>query len=144
MVGVSLGALFGPIITALDGRIDYLALIYGGGNLGEIVRANTIFHPVLTEIVIVISRVVYAPFEPLDYASRISPTPLLMINGTGDQWVPASCARAFYDRVGEPKTILWHDRGHIRSFHTDEIMKLTDECLAWLDAQIHPNESETH
>lgn len=142
MVGVSLGALFGPIVTAVDGRIDYLALIYGGGNLGEIVRANSIFHPIPTEIVVVISRVLYAPFEPLKYAPRISPTPLLMINGAGDQWVPESCARAFYKKVGEPKTILWHDRGHIRSFHTEEIMRLTDECLGWLDERLNHESRE--
>ncbi len=136
MVGVSLGALFGPIMAGVDGRIDYLALIYGGGNLGEIVRANAGVHWFLAEIVAGISNLVYAPFEPLRYADRISPRPLLMIHGTGDEWVPARCASEFFDKAGEPKKIIWHDRGHIRSFHADEIARLVGEVLEWLDEEI--------
>ncbi|MCK4548123.1 MAG: prolyl oligopeptidase family serine peptidase [Candidatus Eisenbacteria sp.] len=135
MVGVSLGALFGPILMAVDDRLDYLVLIYGGGNLAEVVRANSPVNPVLTEIMAGISSVFYAPFEPLRYAGRISPRPLLMIHGTGDNWVPARCAREFYDKVGDPKEIIWHDRGHIRSYDTEEIERLGDECLAWLVRQ---------
>ncbi len=135
MVGVSLGALFGPILAGVDGRIDYLTLIYGGGNLREVVRANAGVHPILAEAAAQISAVVYAPFEPLRYADRISPRPLLMIHGTGDEWVPARCAQEFYDKAGEPKEIIWHDRGHIRSFHADEIARLVDECLTWIDQQ---------
>jgi|GEM_PF-2476127 len=137
MVGVSLGALFGPILAAVDGRIDYLALIYGGGDLPKVVRANSPFHPVLTEIMVGITRVVYAPFEPLKYAARISPTPLFMVHGTSDQWVPGDCAREFYAEAGEPKTLIWHEHGHIRAFHADEIMKLVQRCLGWLDGELN-------
>jgi len=100
-----------------------------------VVRANSTLNPVLTEIAVAVTRVVYAPFEPLSYADRISPTPLLMVHGTSDDWVPRACAEAFYEKAGPPKTILWHERGHIRSFHTEEIATLVDECLGWLDEE---------
>lgn len=135
MVGVSLGALFAPILVTVDGRIDYLALVYGGGNVGEVVRANAKTHPILTELLVVLTRLVYAPFEPLRYAPRISPVPLFMVHGTGDDWIPARCAREFYENAGEPKRILWHEHGHVRSFDRVEIARLAGECLAWLDEE---------
>jgi fermentation-respiration switch protein FrsA (DUF1100 family) len=135
IVGVSLGALFGPILMGVDDRPDYLALIYGGGNLAEVVRANSPVNRILTEIMVGISSVVYAPFEPLRYVESIAPRPLLMIHGTGDDWVPARCAQEFYDRAGDPKKIVWHDTGHIRAFKTELIETLVQDTLAWLDEE---------
>jgi len=140
IVGVSLGALFAPILASVDGRVDAVALIYGGGNLGEVVRANSPVPRVPTEILVAVSALLYAPFEPLKYAGGIPPRPLLMIHGTGDRWVPAKCAEEFYDRVDGPKEILWHDAGHIRSFKTEEIARLVEECLDWMGRVIPPRD----
>jgi fermentation-respiration switch protein FrsA (DUF1100 family) len=57
-----------------------------------------------------------ADVDPLTYASRIAPRPLLMINGSEDRVIPALAAQRLYDAAGEPKQIDWFPgEGHIPS-----------------------------
>ena len=50
---------------------------------------------------------------PANYVGRISPRPLLMINGTHDaDLVKDTSVLPIFELAGEPKTIHWEDRGH--------------------------------
>ena len=50
---------------------------------------------------------------PANYVGRISPRPLLMINGTHDaDFVKDTSVLPIFEFAGEPKTIRWEDRGH--------------------------------
>ncbi len=50
---------------------------------------------------------------PANYIGRISPRPLLMINGENDaDYVPDTAVRPLQDLLQEPKRIIWTDAGH--------------------------------
>lgn len=50
---------------------------------------------------------------PANFIGRISPRPVLMINGENDaDYLPATAVRPLQKLVGEPRTIRWTDAGH--------------------------------
>ena len=50
---------------------------------------------------------------PANYVGRISPRPLLMINGTEDTFFPRDSTVLPLQRLaGEPSDFLWFERGH--------------------------------
>jgi dienelactone hydrolase len=50
---------------------------------------------------------------PANYIGRISPRPLLMINGENDaDYLPDTAVRPLQDLLQEPKRIIWTDAGH--------------------------------
>ena len=44
--------------------------------------------------------------SPIDYVSRISPRPLLLVYGSQDEVVAVSHARELYAQAGEPKQLI--------------------------------------
>lgn len=51
--------------------------------------------------------------RPIDYVSRISPRPLLLVHGSQDEMVPVSHARELYAQAGEPRQLVIIDgAGH--------------------------------
>ena len=81
----------------------------------------------------VVSLVV-SPLEPLKYVGRISPRPLFVLSGSGDDRMPLDASRLLHEAAGEPKTIRWIDTGHVhirdREFHA----KVKGELVEWLVA----------
>jgi pimeloyl-ACP methyl ester carboxylesterase len=71
------------------------------------------------------------PMPPAEAASRISPTPVLIIHGDQDIYFPADHGQQLYDAAKEPKE-LWLIRGfgHAER-HTDDA--LVDRIVAWAD-----------
>jgi dienelactone hydrolase len=115
LVGFSFGALFVPCLAAHDRRYAAAAMVDGGGDVGAIVAAN--LRPWEGETT---SRaagwaagLLLRPLEPLRYADRISPTPLLMINGSRDARVPRASVEKLFAAAREPKRLLWLDAGHV-------------------------------
>jgi dienelactone hydrolase len=80
--------------------------------------------------------------EPIRYAERLPPRPLLMLNGEADPAVPATCARetarvfaASYARRGVPERfrfVLYPDRGH------DLGADSAQEVIAWWERWLQP------
>jgi hypothetical protein len=58
-------------------------------------------------------------YEPCDYVSRISPTPLLMVIAANDHLAMADEAFAAYHRALEPKRILVLSGGHFDAYVED-------------------------
>lgn len=58
-------------------------------------------------------------YEPGDYITRISPTPLLMVIAANDHLAVADEAFAAYNRALEPKRILVLDGGHFDAYVND-------------------------
>jgi len=70
--------------------------------------------------------------SPLNWVGKISPRPLLIIHGTGDEVVEPSSAWALYERAGEPKDILIIEgAGHRLRLEERAI----DGALNWLKAR---------
>ena len=115
MMGYSFGAPFVPVILAHDRRPAIAVMVYGGGDLTSMIRHNVARYesPVVAEIVGRVAGALLRPLEPLDHVGRISPIPLLMINGTEDEQIPRENTLLLYDRALPPRKLVWIDSRHV-------------------------------
>lgn len=122
LIGFSLGALEGTILAGVDNRVKAVALVSGGGNLGEILEDQAKdnqslgghYAALLAGTTAGELEEQLAPVEPLTFAPHIAPHPLLMEHGRQDVVIPPANAQALYDAAGQPKQIVWFpDAGHI-------------------------------
>jgi dienelactone hydrolase len=94
LIGISRGAIVATIAGGADRRLAEVALLYGGhfdaGERGHLPAAC-----------------------PANYIGRISPRPLLMINGTRDTiMIKEPSVEPLQRLAKEPRTILWSETGH--------------------------------
>lgn len=115
IVGYSFGAPLVPVIVAHDRRAAAAAIVYGGGDLQSLIRHNVRRYegPVMSECVAQLGGLLLRPIEPLRYIHDVSPTPLIMINGTQDEQIPRHNAELLYAAAREPKTHLWIESKHV-------------------------------
>lgn len=102
LLGYSMGAMMGAILSGVDDRIKASVLCVGG----DVVRGRLASLPEglrdQAEFV-----------APSNYVGHISPRLLFMINGRQDTTVREEAAKALHDAAKEPKEILWADAGHM-------------------------------
>jgi fermentation-respiration switch protein FrsA (DUF1100 family) len=67
--------------------------------------------------------------RPIDYIARISPRPLLLVHGTGDEVVDLSHARRLYAEAGEPKRLAVIEGAGHRLRHSQEAMAVVIDWL---------------
>ena len=109
LIGRSRGAVVGTIAAGVEVRLSPIVLFYGG-------------HFDLLE------REHKGPACPANYIGRISPRPLLMINGTRDaDFIKETSVDPMYNLAKQPKKIIWVEGGH--GVMTD---KAQSEMLDWL------------
>lgn len=115
LVGVSYGAITGTTAAALDARIRAAVLIYGGGNLWRLLQAREIGELSRTRRLLYSAVAWYfcSVFDPVRYAPRIAPRPVLLQNGRADSVIPVSAARALQEAARPPKRILWYEGDHL-------------------------------
>jgi len=115
MLGYSFGAPFVPVTVANDRRWAAAAMVQGGGNLRRLIAHNVARHEggAAGTVAGALGAMLLRPMEPLDNIGRVAPIPLVMINGTRDELVPASCAQELHAAAGEPKRIVWLDAAHV-------------------------------
>jgi dienelactone hydrolase len=94
LMGASRGAVAGMIAAAAEERLAAFVSIVGGHFDG-------------------LERGHLPAACPANYVGRISPRPVLMINGTHDaDFNKDTSVQPIFDLVQEPKTIRWQDQGH--------------------------------
>jgi len=94
LLGFSRGAVAGIVAAAAEPRLTAFISI-SGGHFDALERGHL---PAAC---------------PANYVGRISPRPLLMINGTHDaDFDKATSVQPIFDLAKEPKIIRWEDRGH--------------------------------
>jgi len=94
VIGVSRGAIVAAIAGASDRRLGAVAMLYGG-HFDALERAHL---PAAC---------------PANYIGRISPRPLLMINGTRDtDMIKETSVEPLQRLAKQPKLILWAETGH--------------------------------
>lgn len=121
LVGYSFGAEFVPVIAATDRRIQAAIMVYGGGDLHSLIQHNVhrFKGPVLSEFVGLLGGCMLRPLEPMRYVDKISPIPLVMINGTNDEQVPFENTKIFYNAAREPKKLVWLNSHHVTVSNVD-------------------------
>ncbi len=116
ILGYSFGAPFVPVIVANDRRAAVAAMVYGGGELHSMIRHNVARFkgPVLSEFVGFLGGgLLLRPMEPMRFADKISPIPLVMINGKNDEQIPRYNTELFFNAAREPKNIVWLESKHV-------------------------------
>lgn len=132
LIGGSFGAFFSPAAAAIDRRIAAVGLVFGGGDVQAIANANVKAPGPLRRLAAWFLAVLVSPVEPLKYIDRISPRPLLMLNGTDDSQIPEYCSRLLYEKAKDPKTIRWIPVGHVNVRETEFAPLLGRELATWL------------
>jgi dienelactone hydrolase len=107
LFGISRGAEAGTVVAGADRRLTPVVLFYGGH-----------YDALETE---------HLPAAcPANYIGRISPRPLLMINGEADSdFDKVTAVDPLYARARQPKEIIWTEAGHM-GFTDKEISKMTE------------------
>lgn len=115
LLGYSFGAPFVPCITAHDKRAAVAAIVFGGGDLRGLIRHNVRRYrdPLTSDFVSLLASALLWPLEPLRYADKISPMPLLMINGSEDEQVPPRYAVELFSKARQPKEMVWLEAHHV-------------------------------
>jgi hypothetical protein len=115
LLGYSFGAPFVPIISSTDKRIKVAAMVFGGGELHSLIRHNVgrFKGQILSEFVGSLSGLLLQPLEPMRFADKISPIPLVMINGLNDEQIPRYNTELFFNAAKEPKKLIWLESKHV-------------------------------
>lgn len=130
-VGFSFGGLVGSLLAGVDDRIAAPALIMAGadwtavasGISGVLKMSDAERRAAVDEL----ERV-----DPKHWVGRISPRPVLMINGTEDPIIVPAAARALHAAAREPKEVIWVETGHFfRPDHPDTAAVFGD-LLEWM------------
>jgi dienelactone hydrolase len=134
ILGYSFGAPFVPCILATDRRPAVAAMVFGGGEMYSLIEHNVRRYEgsVASKFVGLIGGFLLWPLEPLRYADKISPVPLIMINGTDDEMIPRANVEAVFTKAMEPKKLIWLRSGHVRP----EKVGLTNLIVATLDQEL--------
>ncbi len=132
LVGGSLGAIFTPAAAALDERIAAAVILFGAGNIEQLVRANLDMPAVVAVPAGWACAVLASPVEPLRYVADISPRPLFMMNGTGDPRIPLRCSCLLHETAREPKTVKWINVGHVNVRSNEFHGLVSRELIKWL------------
>ena len=74
----------------------------------------------------------FGDLDPQRTVGRVSPRPLLLINGTEDEFVPAASARALERAARRPKRQIWLPSAHLQPDAEALLVQLTQTTLQWL------------
>ena len=105
--GQSLGGAVGVVLTAERNEIRGLATDGAFDGYRRIAAWHIRRNPLLFIAAWWVPRLLISDGDdPIDYAARIAPRPMLIMHGTADTVVPAAMARRLYDAARHPKE-LW-------------------------------------
>ena len=141
LLGYSFGAPFVPVLVAHDRRSAVAAMVYGGGDMGSLIGHNVARYEgaLVSDFVGRLSGLLLRPLEPLRFVDEISPIPLLMINGTGDEQVPRENTLMLYRAARQPKKLIWLESGHVHPRNVELTRRIIQTLKSELvDLQILP------
>jgi dienelactone hydrolase len=130
LVGVSFGVPFAAP-AARDPVFRGVALLYGGADLALLFRTHLPIEPPLVRRAAARwLAILFRDLEPARHVGRISPRPLLLINGVGDDWVPRESALRLRAAADDPVRHLWVEHGHLMPWHLDVMREMADSTLS--------------
>jgi dienelactone hydrolase len=138
LVGSSFGAPAVIIAGGVDTRPAAVIALYGGGDIASLVShvlrlgGGNAISPGQAAVAGHGLALLLLPLEPTRYAARISPRPVLMVNGASDSLIPRSNVNALYEAARPPKDILWVRGEHVHPDETELIGAVSGWIAAWL------------
>jgi cephalosporin-C deacetylase-like acetyl esterase len=121
--GVSLGGIIGTIFCGVDERIKVPVIVLAGGNLNLMFGKKALSDSTKDYLSII---------DPVNYVSKISPRPLLMINAENDDVIPPLTSRLLFKAAKNPKEIIWYPSKH----HDLPVDKAYQQGIQWLDEHL--------
>lgn len=107
MLGQSIGGAVG-VVLASRRRDAFRAVVIDSAFSGyrRIVRHHILRNPLLLVFAWWFPFLISRQFDPINYVSKLAPTPTLFMHGTSDRIVPHAMSKALFDAAAEPKQ-LW-------------------------------------
>jgi len=143
LVGASYGAITGSTAAAFDTRFKAVVLVYGGAGISKLLDATAIRGEMAKQgvwglplfgVLKPVVAYLLAPADPIHYAHRIAPRPVLLQNGKTDVLISTAAAEALQGAVQEPKKITWYEGDHI-GLDEATVWRVLGEGIAWLKEQ---------
>jgi fermentation-respiration switch protein FrsA (DUF1100 family) len=130
LVGVSYGVPFAAAAGA-DTIFRGVALHHGGADLALLLRTNLPLENRLLRWGVARFGAWYLrALDPARHVGRISPRPLLLINGTDDHIVPRASAEAMLAAARAPVRQIWLARGHLMPDEPLHMRELADSTIS--------------
>lgn len=133
ILGLSLGAVMGNTLFAVEPRIRMAAFMVGGGNFEVMAEKSVFFGPNFETLGLGMTKeqilTALSPVDPFNFSKHSKGRPKLMINGRNDEIVPPKSSAVMYDALLEPKHIVWYEGGHVPSMNI--IMRLVRNVMDW-------------
>lgn len=137
--GFSFGAFCCAPIMAAEPRFKACVFTVGGGDFKTILRDSPAFDNlgIWRRPAGLFFQWLFAPMDPVLYAGKISPRPILMLNALHDQFIPRSATEAFFKAANEPKEIRWFDTDHVGQ-QNDMALTVIRSGTNWLQKMGRP------
>ncbi len=136
ILGGSLGAPFAALAGALEPRFEAVGLLYGGADLARVAEARL---PYRSHVARAFTRRLLRPWlDPVDpgkFVARISPRPILLVNGRSDTELPRRSVDLLHAAARDPKTIVWVDTPHKVQGNAAFTDSVSEAVWGWLEAQ---------
>lgn len=129
IMGISLGGIMVPVVAGVDGRPCSMAILLGGGNMGDIIWNSftmKAYKKCLIENGIGSADELEKKLwiiDPLTFADKAKTRPILMINAFFDTAIPRKSTEELWQALGRPK-IIWIPSGHYTSLFTMGYVKI--------------------
>lgn len=141
LVGTSFGAPLAVIAGGIDPRAAAVAVVYGGGNLGDLIAHNLRRSGRLGRVPIPrigaglvgwAAAVAVFPLEPNRYAPLITPRPFLIVSGADDELIPRESVLSLHEAASPPKELVWMESKHLRPKQEELMRSLIRRLTEWL------------
>lgn len=132
IVGASLGVPFALHAAAHSRRFRAAAILYGQADLSDWVQRNLRGVPGWARPLIGgLAALLYWDYEPARLAPLVSPRPLLLVNGRGDERVSEEGARRLYEAAREPREQIWIQGAHVGLEREQILLRLFEATSRW-------------
>lgn len=141
-VGFSMGGILGTLLSAVDTRVQAPVLALAGGDWKLMGKSSTLSAAVKArggQEAPNIDWQLLDPLDPIHYVARISPRPVLFINGDNDTVVPVACAKELHEAAGPGKEVMIYRGGHVPA--GVEFIRVLSKVSQWLDAHLKENKA---
>lgn len=117
VLGTSMGGMMATLLAGSDERVSAAVILIAGGDWLTLLKESShksvaIFRNKPEEEVARLVEEYMADIDPTIWIAKISPRPVLLINGTKDDIIPRASAEALINAAKEPKEVYWDAVGH--------------------------------
>ncbi|MDE2127945.1 MAG: alpha/beta fold hydrolase [Armatimonadetes bacterium] len=137
--GFSMGGILGTLLSAVDKRVQAPILCLAGGDWKLMLMTSQLPQAVQARASGGLPAAIETAIDPIDpvhWVARISPRPVLFINGDQDTIVPVACANELKADARAPKQVFMYHGGHVPE--GAEMLRVFAEISGWLAQNLKP------